>query len=66
MSCYGFDVESGRWDSTRFPITKTDSQMEGIRSDIQRYNDSVQYYNEYAEYLETRYNIDIQSEMKGS
>ena len=34
MACYGFDVESGRWDSTKFPVTKTDSQMEGIQSNI--------------------------------
>lgn len=51
MACYGFDVESGRWDSTRFLVTKTDSQMDGIQSDIQRFNDAVQHYNEYAEYL---------------
>jgi hypothetical protein len=30
--------------------TKTNSQMEGIRSDIQAYNDAVQYYNEFAEF----------------
>ena len=63
MACYGFDVESGRWDSTKFPVTKTDSQMEGIRSDIQRYNDAVQHYNEYAKYLGTRYDIDIHGEI---
>jgi hypothetical protein len=53
MACYGFDVKSGKWDTTRFPVTKTDAQMEGIQSDIQRYNDAVQRYNEYAEYLAT-------------
>jgi hypothetical protein len=66
MAYYGFDIKSGRWDTTRFPVTKTDAQMEGIRSDIQRYNDAVQRYNEYAEYLAMKYEIDIRSEiMKG-
>jgi hypothetical protein len=27
MACYGFDVGSGRWDSTKFHFTKTDLQM---------------------------------------
>ena len=64
MAYYGFDVQSGKWDNARFPVTKTDLQMEGIRSDIQRYNDAVQEYNEYAEYLATTYGIDIQSEIR--
>ena len=64
MAYYGFDIKSGRWDTARFPVTKTDSQMEGIRSDIQRYNDTVQYYNQYAEYLARRYNIDIHNEIR--
>jgi hypothetical protein len=66
IAYYGFDVQSGKWDNTRFPVTRTDSQMEGIRSDIQRYNEAVQEYNEYTEYLATTYGIDIQIEiMKG-
>jgi hypothetical protein len=64
MAYYGFDVQSGKWDNTKFPVTRTDSQMEGIRSDIQRYNDAVQEYNEYTEYLATTYGIDIQSETR--
>ena len=64
MAYYGFDVQSGIWDNTKFPVTKTDTQMEGVRLDIQRYNDAVQEYNEYTEYLATTYGIDIQSEMR--
>jgi len=64
MAYYGFDVQSGKWDNTKFPVTRTDSQMEGIRSDIQRYNDAVQEYNQYTEYLATTYGIDIQSEIR--
>jgi hypothetical protein len=64
MAYYDFDVQSGKWDNSKFPATRTDSQTEGIRSDIQRYNDSVQEYNEYTEYLATTYGIDIQSEIK--
>ena len=62
MACYGFDVQSGKWDNTKFPVTRTDSQMEGLRSDIQKYNDAVQEYNECTEYLASTYGIDIQSE----
>jgi len=64
MAYYGFDVQSGKWDNTKFPVTRNDSQMEGIRSDIQRYNDAVQEYNQYTEYLATTYGIDIQSEIR--
>jgi hypothetical protein len=64
MAYYGFDVQSGKWDSKKFPVTKTDSQMEGIQSDIQKYNDSVQEYNKYIEYLATAYGIDIKSEIR--
>lgn len=45
-------------------VTKTDSQMEGIRSDIQMYNDAVQHYNEYAEFLVTNCDIDIHNKMR--
>ena len=38
--------------------------MEGIRFDIQEYNDAVQEYIEYTEYLATTYGIDIQSEIR--
>jgi hypothetical protein len=64
MAYYGFDVQSGKWDNTKFPVTRTDSQMEGIRSDIQKYNDAVQEYNEYTECLATSYGINIQSEIR--
>jgi len=64
MAYYGFDVQSGTWDNTKFPVTRTDSQIEGIQSDIQRYNEVIQEYNEYTEYLATMYGIDIQSEIR--
>jgi hypothetical protein len=64
MACYGFDVHSGKWDNTKFPVAKTDSQMEGIQSDIQRYNDTLQHYNEYVENLAITYGIDIQNEIR--
>ena len=64
MAYYGFDVESGKWDNTKFPVTRTDTQMEGIRFDIQEYNDAVQEYIEYTEYLATTYGIDIQRETR--
>ena len=64
MAYYGFDVQSSKWDNTKFPVIRTDSQMDGIRSDIQRYNEVIQEYNEYTEYLATTYGIDIQREIR--
>ena len=51
ISYYGFDRGNGKWNTKIFPITQTDAQMEGINSDIQRYNNAVREYNDFAEYL---------------
>ena len=64
MSYYGFDVKSGKWNTRLFPITQSDAQMEGIQSDIERYNNAVRDYNIYAEHLAKEYCIDIYDEMK--
>jgi len=45
-------------------VTQTDAQMEGINSDIERYNNAVREYNKYAEHLAKEYCIDISHEMK--
>ena len=45
-------------------VTKTESQMDGIRSNIQMYNDAVQHYNEDAECLVTDCEIDMHSKMR--
>ncbi len=34
MSCYGFDTKNNKWDITQYPVTQTDSQIEGISFDI--------------------------------
>jgi hypothetical protein len=64
MSCYGLDTKNGKWDLTEYPVTQTDEQIEGISSDIQKYNDTVNRYNEYARHLGLEYGIDINCEMK--
>jgi hypothetical protein len=30
MSYYGFDIRSGKWNTRLFPITQSDTQLEGI------------------------------------
>jgi hypothetical protein len=64
MNCYGLDVMHNKWDLTKFPVTKTDSQLEGIQCDIQKYNETVHKYQEYSKHLGLEYGIDIISEMK--
>ena len=64
ISYYGFDVTTGKWNTKQFPITKTDAQMEGINSDIDRYNISIREYNKYADHLAKDYCIDINDEIK--
>src|SRR5919198_2709514 len=64
MSYYGFDVKSGKWNTRSFLITQTDTQLEGIQSDIERYNNAVRNYNKYAEHLAKEFCINIYDEMK--
>ena len=64
MSYYGFDVKSGKWNTRSFLITPTDAQLEGIQSDIERYNNAVRNYNKYAEHLAKEFCINIYDEMK--
>lgn len=64
MSCYGLDTKNGKWDITQYPVTKTDEQIEGISSDIQKYNNTVRRYNDYATHLAIDYGIDISMEIK--
>ena len=64
MNYYGLDTIHNKWDLTKFPVTKTDNQMEGIQCDIQKYNETVLQYNEYSKHLGLEYGIDIISEMK--
>lgn len=64
MSYYGFDVTTGKWNTRQFPIIQAYSQMEGINSDIDRYNKALREYNKYAEHLAKEYCINISNEMK--
>lgn len=64
MSYYGFDTGNGKWNTKAFPVTQTDGQLEGINSDIERYNKAVRDYNKYAEYLANKYSTDISQELK--
>lgn len=64
MSCYSLDTRNGNWGLTKFPVTQTDKQAEGIVSNVQKYNETIHQYNEYATQLEKDYSIDINCEMK--
>jgi hypothetical protein len=64
ISYYGFDVKNGKWNIKLFPVIQTDEQLEGINSDIDRYNKAIREYNKYAEHLPKEYSIDIYEEMK--
>jgi hypothetical protein len=64
MSYYGFNVKRCKWNTRLFPITQSDAQLEGIQSDVERYNNAVRDYNMYAEHLAKEFCIDIEDEMK--
>ena len=64
ISYYGFDVTTGKWNTRQFPLTQNDAQMEGINSDIDRYNIAIREYNKYTEHLAKDYCIDINDEIK--
>ena len=51
ISYYGFDIKTGKWNTSQFPVTQTDAQMEGIKSDIERYNRSVADYKKLCRIL---------------
>jgi hypothetical protein len=59
MSQYGFDPKSGEWNLRLFPVTQSDIQMEGIRSDHQIYAQAVSNREKYWEHLAKKYDIDI-------
>lgn len=59
MSFYGFDMKSGKWNSKLFPITKSDKDLEGIDSDRLRFNEAVNHYDKYVEYLSKKYNLNV-------
>jgi hypothetical protein len=64
MNCYGLDAINSKWDFTKFPVTRTDTQVDGIQYDIQKYNETVRQYTEYSKHLGLEYGIDIVSEME--
>ena len=64
ISYYGFNVKSGKWNARQFPITQSDAQLEGIKLDVERYNNAVRNYNKYAEHLAKEFCKDIEDEMK--
>jgi hypothetical protein len=59
MSYYGLDLKTGKWNTKQFPVTQTDAQMEGIKSDIKTYNKAVRDFNMYEEFLVRKYCIGI-------
>ena len=67
MSFYGLDLKTGKWNTKQFPVTQTDTQMDGINSDISTYNKAVRDCNKYGEFLAKKYCIGIDEQVdKGS
>jgi hypothetical protein len=67
MSYYGLDLKTGKWNTKQFPVTQTDTQMDGINSDISTYNKAVIDCNKYGEFLAKKYCIGIDEQVdKGS
>lgn len=64
MNCYGLDTINSKWDLRNFPVTTTDTQVEGIQCDIRKYSETARQYNEYSKHLGLEYGVDIVSEMK--
>lgn len=62
LSQYGYNPNKDQWDTIRFPVTRTDRQMEGIKSDIDMSRKAVEEYNMYLEYLARKYDVDINEE----
>jgi hypothetical protein len=67
MSYYGLDLKTGKWNTKQFPVTQTDTQMDGMNSDISTYNKAVRDCNKYGEFLAKKYCIGIDEQVdKGS
>jgi hypothetical protein len=41
MSYYRLDLKTGKWNTKQFLVTQTDTQLDGINSDINTYNKAV-------------------------
>jgi hypothetical protein len=63
MSYYGLDLKTGKWNTKQFPVTQTDTQMDGINSDISAYNKAVRDCNKYGEFLAKKYCIGIDEQV---
>lgn len=59
MSLYGFDMKSGEWNTKLFSVTKSDKEIEGINSDRLRFNEAVNQYNRYVEYLSRKCHLKV-------
>ncbi len=55
LSQYGFNAETGEWNLKQFPVTQTDTQMGGIKNDIDIYTKALTNLNEYTQYLYNKY-----------
>jgi chromosome segregation ATPase len=59
---YRYDSKKDQWNTTRFPVTRTDKHIEEIKSDIDSAQKAVEEYNRNLEYLTRKYNININEE----
>lgn len=59
LSRYGYNSEADEWNLKKFPTTQTDSQMEGIKNDIDAYDKAAANLEEYRQYLAEKYDMDL-------
>jgi hypothetical protein len=64
LSRYGYDLNKGEQNTSLFPVTKTDSQLEGIKSDIEEHNRGAKTYNKFLKSVVKKYNNGVFDERK--
>ncbi|MGZ5548156.1 MAG: hypothetical protein ACXWFZ_09415, partial [Nitrososphaeraceae archaeon] len=56
---YGFDRYTNEFNEKLFPITKDDREMKNIKKDIDNYNQALEEYTNYLQYLIKKYKIKL-------
>jgi hypothetical protein len=64
LSQYGFHPKTGEFNPKLFPVTQTDAQLEGIRSDVDTLNKAISELNGYKAYLARKYDLDFAEQEK--
>ncbi|HEY6589255.1 MAG TPA: hypothetical protein VIY98_13260, partial [Nitrososphaeraceae archaeon] len=57
VKSYGYNSYTGDVDEKKFPVTKEDKQMKGIKKNFDNYFQALEEYNEYLKELVKKYDI---------